>query len=195
MTVFQEGLNALTQFITVIFIWKDCCHSINNNYFQSFFLIFRYIVLLTFASFHSFFSILYHIRMSLKLDSHPIDNKWRKHDQSSINIACIGYSLAISNNIFYALFVFFVKYYHINHVYDDSSTSFSRRMHIFTGACMYLLPMIIYDVNFFIISFGMLLVGCSIFVLNDQLMGYGSALFHLSLIPYHKNIITYINNY
>ncbi len=74
-------------------------------------------------------------------------------------------------------------------------SSFSRRMHIFTGACMYLLPMIIYDVNYFIISFCMLLFGCSIFVLNDKLMGYGSALFHLLLIPYHKNIITYINKY
>lgn len=146
------------------------------------------------AAGHVPFSFIYHARQALRLGDDKMDNEWRCLDQAGINVACIFYSFGTSGTFWYFFLVLAIKFNHVIEIWRPTSTITKRRLHIFTGALMHLLPIAWYrDFARFGVALGSLVAGSLCFALNDKFLGgYGSALFHLSMIPYHRAILTFV---
>ena len=192
MTPIQEALNAITEFIwtayTIIHGW------ILTNKATKGITVVRLGSIMTSSAAHLPFSFIYHTRQALRLGDDPMDNEWRRLDQAGINLACILYCFGTSGSIWYSALALLFKFNHVIEIWHTTSNPGKRRIHIFMGAVMYLLPLWWFQhFKHFLIAFSCLIGGCLGFFLNKTLFfGYGSAIFHLCMIPYHKTILSAI---
>mmetsp|Transcript_30071 Transcript_30071/g.80456 ORF Transcript_30071/g.80456 Transcript_30071/m.80456 type:complete len:153 (+) Transcript_30071:421-879(+) len=142
---------------------------------------------------HTPCSFIYHARQCLRLDEDPIENKWRRLDQASINVCSAAYCFATTGIWWYGLVALVWKLNHAIDIWRPTSDATKRRTHIFLGALLYLLPIAFVDVARFYNALGLLVAGCACFALNKRFCrGYGSALFHISMAPYHAVILDHI---
>ena len=194
MTAIQEGLSSFTEFLATAYVVVQSGLFIASRPETTMHTTLRFAIVMACAVYHGFFSVTYHARLSLGIDTEPMDNEWRRRDQAAINVACIGYSFGISGTIWYGLLVLAVKYRHVIEIWRPTTTASRRRMHIFSGCIMYLSPILWNSHPLrFSTAVGSLVAGSICFACNRMLGGYGSVIFHLSLLPYHRAILAFID--
>lgn len=195
MSSFQEWLNAFTELLWTVYA-VVLGGTLLSKTSQEFTML-RLAAIFGASAGHVPFSFIYHARQALRLGDDKMDNEWRRLDQAGINVACIFYAFGTSGTIWYFFLIMAIKFNHVIEIWSPTSTIANRRLHIFTGAVKYLLPIAWHrDFARFGVALASLVAGSLCFVLNDKFFGgYGSALFHLSMIPYHHAILTFVANH
>lgn len=194
MSPIQEGMNSFTEFLAIAYVVFQSTIFMSSREETSMHTGIRFGIVMLSAVYHGFFSVVYHGRLCLGLDTEPMDNEWRRRDQAAINVACIGYSYGISGSLWYGALILAIKHSHITEIWRPKSTPERRRLHIFTGCITYLGPLLWNGhPRRFATAVGSLLVGSLCFACTRFFYGYGSVIFHLSLLPYHRAILAFMD--
>ena len=192
MTVKQEILNAFTELLWSLYVIILGYIFLKKS--KNIKTCLRLLIIMISTGLHLPFSFTYHLRQALRLGDDPMDNKWRRLDQAGINIACITYCFGTSGSILYGLFALIVQFYNVIEIWLPTTNPAKRQINIFIGIIMYLFPILWFNyfIKFIFVLF-FLTIGIIGFIFNDiYFFGYGSSIMHLSMIPYHWVILSFI---
>ena len=192
MTVKQEFLNAFTELLWSLYVIILGYIFLKKS--KNIKTCLRLLIIMISTGLHLPFSFTYHLRQALRLGDDPMDNKWRRLDQAGINIGCITYCFGTSGSILYGLFALLVHFYNVIEIWLPTTNPTKRQINIFIGIIMYLFPILWFNyfIKFIFVLF-FLTIGIIGFIFNDiYFFGYGSSIMHLSMIPYHWAILSFI---
>lgn len=186
MTPLQEILNAFTELLWVVAVLVQIYVRIPNNGACV-----RLSVMGVALAIHAPCSINLHIRKAMRpADTH--DNFEGRLDQSSILVVSIAYMYVLFGWTPYSLVSTSVLASLLPRFWTRSSTGNDRAVYIAIAAIANVMPLVIEHGARTTTMVGWLAVGGALFSQNRVLHGYGHALFHLTMFPYHMELLRYL---
>lgn len=168
-----EIFNFITELLWTSIASKDCIKKIllHKKY--------NYSLILTGIIIHAPCSLNLH---SLRIFGYaPPNSYWAKVDQFSIIFACYLYLFATSNTYSYPLTVTFLSTPFLFR--RNETTNKERTLYISMATLAYIIPIFS---KLFPKGIIYLLVGSLFHLNNDKINNYGTPIFHMYMIPYHK---------
>jgi len=183
MTPFQEYCNAYSMvFPAMLCFWYDRAEGtleLRENH--------DLLVLTMMVStvVHLPFSFFYHIWCARNPDKERVrGNVLRILDQVFIHVACVGYAFALSGSLFYTAFALAHNARGIYRLWQPSSPSGERKLNIFLGAAIYLVPILAWHgTQRYLLCKALFLTMVAPFCIRF-LGGYSQTVFHLLAVPY-----------
>ena len=186
MTPSQEILNAATELLWVAAVLVQIYMRIASNNACA-----RLSVMGVALAIHAPCSINLHIHKAMRL-ADARDSFEGRLDQSSILVVSIAYMYVLFGWTPYSLLLMSVLASLLPRFWTRSSMGDDRAVYIAVAAIANVAPLVIEHGVRTTPMVGWLALGGALFGQNRVLRGYGHALFHLTMFPYHMELLRYV---
>lgn len=187
MSSFQETLNVVTELVWVYFVVDFVIRTLARDDITEEIRL-RISIIALAVVIHAPCSVNVHLRRAMNVVTSPNSFAGRL-DQFSILSTYIAYTYVTTESRYYGATCTMFLIRPLAGFWEPASTINTRIVYIATGTMMYLFPLVIRHSFRTSPAIIWLSAGTGLFIGNKYANGYGHSLFHLTMLPYHVELL------